>query len=276
MRMEVAKARSVTAGQVGEHGERLAEGVVDRVGPAEVAVHRRCRRRARGRTPPGGCSRGPAAACPMARTAPGSWPTSVWGKITPMSMAAVCPPPARRAPPASRVRALAATRPGPSRLRAMKLRIFVEPQQGASYDAAADGGPGGRGASASTPSSAPTTSSTMGGDGLPGPTDSWVTLGAIARETERIRLGTLVTVATFRQPGLLAVAGGAGRRHERRPGRARPRRGLVRRRAQRLRRAVPAHAASAWSGSRSSSPSSPACGARPRARRSASTAATTT
>ena len=46
---------------------------------------------------------------------------------------------------------------------------------------------------------------TMGGDGLPGPTDSWVTLGAIARETRRIRLGTLVTSATFRLPGLLAV-----------------------------------------------------------------------
>jgi len=46
---------------------------------------------------------------------------------------------------------------------------------------------------------------TMGGDGLPGPTDSWITLGAIARETERIRLGTLVTSATFRPPGLLAV-----------------------------------------------------------------------
>jgi F420-dependent oxidoreductase-like protein len=45
----------------------------------------------------------------------------------------------------------------------------------------------------------------MGGDGLPGPTDAWVTLGAIARETERIRLGTLVTSATFRLPGLLAV-----------------------------------------------------------------------
>ena len=46
---------------------------------------------------------------------------------------------------------------------------------------------------------------TMGGDGLPGPTDSWVTLGAIARETERIRLGTLVTSATFRLPGLFAI-----------------------------------------------------------------------
>ena len=43
-------------------------------------------------------------------------------------------------------------------------------------------------------------------DGLPGPTDSWVTLGALARETARIRLGTLVTSATFRLPGPLAIA----------------------------------------------------------------------
>jgi F420-dependent oxidoreductase-like protein len=44
------------------------------------------------------------------------------------------------------------------------------------------------------------------GDGEPGPTDSWVTLGALARETARIRLGTMVTSATFRLPGPLAVA----------------------------------------------------------------------
>src|SRR5690606_41335507 len=43
------------------------------------------------------------------------------------------------------------------------------------------------------------------GDGLPRPTDSWVTLGALARETSRIRLGTLVTSMTFRYPGMLAV-----------------------------------------------------------------------
>ena len=47
---------------------------------------------------------------------------------------------------------------------------------------------------------------TMGGSGEPGPTDSWVTLGALARETERIRLGTMVTAATFRHPGPLAIA----------------------------------------------------------------------
>ena len=43
-------------------------------------------------------------------------------------------------------------------------------------------------------------------DGLPGPTDAWVTLGALARETSRVRLGTLVTAATFRHPGPLAIA----------------------------------------------------------------------
>jgi F420-dependent oxidoreductase-like protein len=46
----------------------------------------------------------------------------------------------------------------------------------------------------------------FGGGGEPGPTDSWVTLGALARETTRIRLGTLVTSATFRLPGPLAIA----------------------------------------------------------------------
>src|SRR5919206_584525 len=45
----------------------------------------------------------------------------------------------------------------------------------------------------------------MGGDGLPGPTDAWVTLGGLARETSRIRLGTLVSSATFRLPGVLAI-----------------------------------------------------------------------
>jgi F420-dependent oxidoreductase-like protein len=46
------------------------------------------------------------------------------------------------------------------------------------------------------------------GDGEPGPgsTDAWVTLGAIARETSRIRLGTLVTPTTFRLPGPLAIS----------------------------------------------------------------------
>ncbi len=86
----------------------------------------------------------------------------------------------------------------------MKLRIFVEPQFGASYDQQVRMAQ----AAEAVGFDAFFRSDhflTMGGDGLPGPTDSWVTLGAIARETERIRLGTLVTSATFRLPGLLAV-----------------------------------------------------------------------
>jgi F420-dependent oxidoreductase-like protein len=42
-------------------------------------------------------------------------------------------------------------------------------------------------------------------DGYPGPTDSWITLAALARETSRLRLGTLVSSGTFRLPGPLAV-----------------------------------------------------------------------
>jgi alkanesulfonate monooxygenase len=43
-------------------------------------------------------------------------------------------------------------------------------------------------------------------DGLPGPTDAWITLAGLARETDTIRLGTLVTAGTFRLPGPLAIA----------------------------------------------------------------------
>ena len=43
------------------------------------------------------------------------------------------------------------------------------------------------------------------GSGLPGPTDAWATLAALAVETSRIRLGTLVSPVTFRLPGPLAV-----------------------------------------------------------------------
>jgi F420-dependent oxidoreductase-like protein len=37
------------------------------------------------------------------------------------------------------------------------------------------------------------------------PTDCWTTLGGLARETTRVRLGALVGAATYRQPGLLAT-----------------------------------------------------------------------
>ncbi len=87
----------------------------------------------------------------------------------------------------------------------MQLRIFTEPQQGATYDqllAVAQG------------------AERLGfdaffrsdhyqriGEGPPGPgsTDAWMTLAAIARETKTIRLGTLVTPVTFRFPGPLAI-----------------------------------------------------------------------
>ena len=86
----------------------------------------------------------------------------------------------------------------------MKFRIFTEPQLGASYEqqlAMAQ-------AAERLGFDAFFRSDhflTMGGDGLPGPTDAWVTLGALARETSTIRLGTLVTSVTFRHPGLLAI-----------------------------------------------------------------------
>src|SRR3954462_11986078 len=86
------------------------------------------------------------------------------------------------------------------------LRIFTEPQQGATYD---------------TLLAVAQRAEQLGfgaffrsdhylkmGDvsGLPGPTDAWLTRGGIARETSTIRLGTLVTPVTFRSPGLLAIS----------------------------------------------------------------------
>ena len=87
----------------------------------------------------------------------------------------------------------------------LTLRIFTEPQQGASYGdlLAVARATEDHGFDAFFRSDHWLT---MGGDGLPGPTDSWVTLGALARETDHIRLGTLVTSATFRYPGPLAIA----------------------------------------------------------------------
>ncbi|URM89231.1 LLM class F420-dependent oxidoreductase [Streptomyces sp. MRC013] len=87
----------------------------------------------------------------------------------------------------------------------MDLRIFTEPQQGADYD---------------TLLTVARATEDLGFDaffrsdhylhmgsvtGLPGPTDAWITLAGLARETRRIRLGTLMTAATFRLPGVLAI-----------------------------------------------------------------------
>lgn len=87
----------------------------------------------------------------------------------------------------------------------MQLRIFIEPQQGASYDsilavARATEELGFDGLFRSDHLLAMGSSS-----GLPGPTEAWTTLAGLARETSRIRLGTLVTAGTFRLPGPLAV-----------------------------------------------------------------------
>jgi F420-dependent oxidoreductase-like protein len=88
----------------------------------------------------------------------------------------------------------------------MQLRIFTEPQQGAEY---------GRLLAVARAAEELGFDAffrsdhylKMGdGSGLPGPTDSWVTLAGLARETVRIRLGTLMTAATFRYPGPLAIS----------------------------------------------------------------------
>lgn len=87
----------------------------------------------------------------------------------------------------------------------MQLCIFTEPQHGASYDTLL----GVARATEDLGFAAFFRSDhylTMGSwSGLPGPTDAWITLAALARETSRIRLGTLVSPVTFRPPGVLAV-----------------------------------------------------------------------
>ena len=87
----------------------------------------------------------------------------------------------------------------------MDLRIFTEPQQGASYESLL------RVARATEDFGFDAFFRSdhylaMGTDGLPGPSDAWLTLAALARDTSRVRLGTLVTPATFRLPGPLAIS----------------------------------------------------------------------
>ena len=86
----------------------------------------------------------------------------------------------------------------------MELRIFTEPQQGATYDdllrVALEAERLGFGAFFRSDHYLG-----MGTPGLPGPTDAWTTLAGLARETSTIRLGTMMTSATFRYPGPLAI-----------------------------------------------------------------------
>jgi F420-dependent oxidoreductase-like protein len=95
---------------------------------------------------------------------------------------------------------------GWAKLGGMELRIMTEPQTGASYDellavarATEDAGFGAFFRSDHYLAMDPTQ------DDRPGPTDAWTTLAGLARETSRIRLGTLVSSATFRLPGVLAI-----------------------------------------------------------------------
>ncbi|MGW1088824.1 LLM class F420-dependent oxidoreductase [Streptomyces sp. NPDC002596] len=87
----------------------------------------------------------------------------------------------------------------------MDLRVFTEPQQGATYETLL------RVAKAAEELDYGAFFRSdhylhMGAvDGLPGPTDAWITLAGLARETTRIRLGTLMTAGTFRLPGVLAI-----------------------------------------------------------------------
>jgi F420-dependent oxidoreductase-like protein len=90
-------------------------------------------------------------------------------------------------------------------MRVADLRIFTEPQQGATYDdllaVAARAERLGFGAFFRSDHYLK-----MGSvDGLPGPTDAWTTLAGLARDTSTIRLGSLVSSATFRLPGPLAI-----------------------------------------------------------------------
>jgi alkanesulfonate monooxygenase len=88
----------------------------------------------------------------------------------------------------------------------MDLRIFIEPQQGASYDRVL---------------TLARVAERLGFDGffssdhylkmsdvsgLPGPLDTWTTLAGLARDTTTLRLGPLVTPVTFRLPGPFAIA----------------------------------------------------------------------
>ncbi len=87
----------------------------------------------------------------------------------------------------------------------MDLRIFVEPQQGASYDAQLSVARAAEDAGYDAFFRSDHVLAMGSGDGLPGPTDAWTTLAGLARDTDRIRLGTLVSPGTFRWPGVLAI-----------------------------------------------------------------------
>ncbi|MET9320567.1 LLM class F420-dependent oxidoreductase [Streptomyces sp. NPDC003038] len=87
----------------------------------------------------------------------------------------------------------------------MDLRIFTEPQQGASYDTLLTVAKAAEDLGFDAFFRSDHYLRMGSADGLPGPTDAWITLAGLARETRRIRLGTLMTAGTFRLPGVLAI-----------------------------------------------------------------------
>jgi F420-dependent oxidoreductase-like protein len=86
------------------------------------------------------------------------------------------------------------------------LRIFTEPQQGASHGDLLRVAKATEDLGFDAFFRSDHYLSMGSGSGLPGPSDAWLTLAALARETSRIRLGTLVSPATFRLPGPLAIS----------------------------------------------------------------------
>jgi F420-dependent oxidoreductase-like protein len=88
----------------------------------------------------------------------------------------------------------------------MDLRIFTEPQQGASHQTLLAAAQTTRESGFSAFFRSDHVRSMGSGPGLPGPSDSVASLAALAAQVPDIRLGTLVTSATFRHPSMLAIA----------------------------------------------------------------------
>jgi alkanesulfonate monooxygenase len=88
----------------------------------------------------------------------------------------------------------------------MRFRIFTEPQEGATYDDQLAVARLAEELGFDAYFRSDHYISFTFGDGLPGPTDAWITLAGLARETTTLRLGTLVSPITFRLPGPLAIA----------------------------------------------------------------------
>ena len=87
----------------------------------------------------------------------------------------------------------------------MQLRIMTEPQQSATYDDLLTVAQESERLGFDAFFRSDHFQRSDEGDPGPGSTDAWTTLAGLARETSRIRLGTMVTPATFHSPGVLAI-----------------------------------------------------------------------